>query len=272
MESKEERNYLYIFFHVPRTAGTAMRFCLENDLKKEELLFVYNRKRSNNLLHHDLEEWSYVNLLEVDDHLASLQDSQKDKIKIMYGHAVCQRLCKYFNREPRYIAFFRHPVDRTISHYNYSREVYENTNHLCMPPVIGAEGGVMTFEEWFKNKVLHNFMTRYIVWVFSRKRKFEDDLNKEDLEAAKKILSRFCFIGITENFHKDALFICNMLGIKGVCGRENFSKKHFVLYDNEEIRELIRSRNQLDFALYEYAKDLNKKFRSGKKDMLRKGL
>ena len=91
---------------------------------------------------------------------------------------------------------------------------------------------------------------------------FDETISKksasEQLASAKKILDNFFFVGITENFAKDSQWICDQIGIKNYNKKVNASHKYYKPTNYREVKEMIYSKNKLDFKLYQYAKKVNR--------------
>ena len=81
-------------------------------------------------------------------------------------------------------------------------------------------------------------------------------------ETPENVLKKFYFVGITENYHSDALFLYYLLGVKKFYPDKNISKKYFLPKDlSEELCGLMSERNTRDATLYDCAIRLHKTFK-----------
>ena len=243
-------NPIWIFFHIPRTAGTTLITHLAGNFDRKHILKLYIDKGY-------FKDWN-----EIKDFLNHLNDNQIRNINFIYGHQVFYGVHKFFNRPPRYIVFLRDPIERIISYYNFLRMNYEMKNRILGLPVISEEGNIMPFKEWyFKNPSLNNQMSRAILLNGLGDKIYIRQSTPENLEIIKGLLNKFYFVGITENFEEDSKFLFPRLGIKNTFENQSISKKYFTLDQDKELIELLREKNALDYEFYEYAKELNKKMK-----------
>lgn len=255
LNRKDADDLLYIFLHIPKTGGATWHYCFKNNYKDDEFFSVYyDRNR-------------FTNREEIDRYLKSLSNEEKSRIKILCGHHLYRDIHEHFNRKPRYIVFLRNPVDRSISHYNHVRRSLELGEGGPALSVLSASGKILTFEEWFmQRKNPQNYMTRFLLKDFLHEDPGRRGLTKGHLEKVKKCLRNFFFIGITENFEEDALFLCYELGMRKLPGRYNVSKKFFIPDDYEKTKRVVLSQCELDQELYEYAVVLNRRFKEERRD------
>jgi hypothetical protein len=242
---------LYIFAHLQKTAGSTFRKHVRAAFAPEELLEIY--------LGGELK-----NQEAIERYMHSLTPERKAKTKMILGHHVYFGIHRLFPKEPRYIIFLRNPVDRTISHYNYCRTDHARGQQNHHPPVVGEDGDILPFRIWFdRNPRLHNFMTRYLV-RFYRGTISDGEVVEADLQTAREVLGGFYFVGVTERYSEDVLYLYHELGLRKFFGDENISEKHFEA--DEAAIDLIRINCRYDLELYEFARELNARFRSQHKD------
>ena len=118
--------YLYIFLHVPKTAGTTLNFHALKNLSAEEVLDLTSLKPdlNTNKYMKNLYKPGFVKK-SVDMIIESISGKALDKkILICDSHFAYYGIHKYFNREPRYFTFVRNPAARVISIYNYLSTLY----------------------------------------------------------------------------------------------------------------------------------------------------
>ncbi|GAI20235.1 unnamed protein product, partial [marine sediment metagenome] len=179
----KKKEPLYIFLHVMKTGGTTIREHIVENFRKEEYLFLYLNK--------------YPFLREKKDikhYISSLTKKRRDKLKIIFGHRSYYGLHELFpDREVRYIAFLRNPIDRIISHYNFQREnLNKKVNLKRSREVILINGKILPFgRRWFKqNEVFsENYMTKFFFFypTHRSKGKIIDD---SILKKVKKTLNK----------------------------------------------------------------------------------
>ena len=263
-----EKDILYIFLHIPKCAGSTFRYHVEHNLKKGEFVSLYEGE------YFDVNEMAYKYFTpgkrreEIDAYLDSLSDVQKDTIRIIYGHQVYYGIHRFFpGREVRYITFVRHHAAREVSMYNFYREhvedpsrrflkkenVYQANDVSEIRKDLIRDGRILSFSEWLQERTWHsNFITRFLILRgFAEPGAFPEDMFK-----------RFYFVGITENYHSDALFLYYLLGVKKFYPDKNISKKYFLPKDlSEELCGLMSERNTRDATLYDCAIRLHKTFK-----------
>src|SRR3989338_6771387 len=262
------KKMLYIFFHINKCAGTTFRYHLEHNLKADEYICIYEGR------YFDVNEMAYKYFTpgkrreEIDAYLDSLSDVQKDKIKILCGHAVYYGIHRFFpGREVRYITFVRHHAAREVSMYNFYREhvedpsrrflkkenVYQANDVSEIRKDLIRDGRILSFSEWLQERTWHsNFITRFLILRgFAEPGAFPEDIFK-----------RFYFVGITENYHSDALFLYYLLGVKKFYPDKNISKKYIGRANiSKGEHDIISRRNTDDIQLYEEALHFNRNFK-----------
>ena len=262
------KKMLYIFFHINKCAGTTFRYHLEHNLKADEYICIYEGR------YFDVNEMAYKYFTpgkrreEIDAYLDSLSDVQKDKIKILCGHAVYYGIHRFFpGREVRYITFVRHHAAREVSMYNFSRMILEDpSEHLAERDDIyrihefkkirkNLTRGKKTFSfsEWLENDTeCANFISKTLMregFAISG-------------ETPENVLKKFYFVGITEIYHSDALFLYYLLGVKKFYPDKNISKKYIGRANiSKGERDIISRRNTDDIQLYEEALHFNRNFK-----------
>ncbi len=252
MSSKTDT--LYIFLHMPKCAGTTLRYHIEKNFRNEEILGFYNSDRRK------------LQKRDVFDILQALTEAERDRLKIIYGHEVHYGIHKYFNKPSRYFTFLRDPVEKTISFYNYriQRGVYDYRTQKGGKNEQTKQDGPPSFKTWLDN---HPGMHDGMLGDFLRYGYGGDTDSDED--SLKHILDKFYFVGITERSEEDALFMYYKLGVHRFYADQNKTKKKFVADDDEETRRIIRSKTQRDQKLYDYALELNERFRTDTTDFNR---
>lgn len=272
-------NSLYIFVHIPKTAGETFKHTIEASLPKDCFVRTsfnyfesyYNIKQNKYTFFEGKEAFtSYINSLTV---------KEKANIKCIGGHDSYYGIHTHFTQPPRYFAFFREPVARTISLYNYERMAWDIHSRKTGPLNIFEENfikrmkdhflinhQVPSFEEWltevYDNKIpFYYSMTNYLkVLGFLN----HDSKNPSFSDA----LSKFYFIGITERYNEDALYLYKELGINKFAFDTNASTPYVSLDKlGKGVIEKIMEVNQQDISLYEAALKENEKCRMASKSI-----
>jgi len=251
-------NIIYIYLHIPKCAGTTIRNNLMSAFESDEVINLYrDRYMPFHISGYD----------EAKKHLTSLSSEQKNRIKLIFGHFVYYGIHELFDRECRYITFLRHPLDRTISHYNWARTLFargnvseENVN------IVFSQDTDLSFKTWFEKRETENisrdnYISGYLLDFLSGNRLGLDNFTEEDLKKAKDALKKFYFVGITGN-HEDIFFIYHLIGIKRFWNRINSSKSFLSPADEERITKTYSHRIKNDLELFDHATELNKNFKT----------
>jgi hypothetical protein len=238
MNTKDD-DFIYIFLHIPRTGGTTLRWHIEHNFKEDERLSLYTD--SLNILDGDRSKFSRKEYKAmVEKYIKSIPLAKRNNIKIIYGHYAVCGIHKYFNKPCRYLTYFREPKTRILSLYKYLSQEYNKENTLGKSKNRYKESlflnrKVPPYEEWFKNIQLKD---NYIS-MLSRTDKmlyklgYLDTINV-NLKEILKALRIFYFIGLTENYNRDSLYIYNLLNINKFYKSKN------------KTQELVISKKSLD--------------------------
>ena len=234
--------------HMPKTGNTTILNNIKSNFDKNKFIDSYSPL--------------------IRQQLKSMSKEQKNEIRLIIGHTAYYGIHKFFpDREPRYIIFLRKPVKRTLSHYNFQRMWFAQKRNRFEGMLLQGNK-VLDFKNWFlKNPVFQNFMCKFLFVHF-----FEKDLrirnvsfDRKKFNDVKRILNKFYFIGLTEN-PEDFLFIYSLLGVERFFPNQNISKKYFIPKNYKDNKEFILNKCQYDKELYEYARELNAKFKSEHKN------
>ena len=218
---------LYVFVHIPKTAGEAFKRNIEHSLPRGRFLrssFSYfepyfdTRKqgmeffRGHNYFH---------------DYVRSLSPAERNKIQCVGGHDSYFGIHTLFDKPTRYITFLREPIQRTLSLYNFERMAWERRCHQRdhlnvfdegflkrMSDHFLVEGKVPSFDAWLEQVYGRHTAFYYSMSDFLRNLGFQNGLDP------------FHFVGITENYEKDALHLYDTLGITRFDADRNASKPY----------------------------------------------
>ncbi len=242
---------LYLFQHIPKTAGTTFARHIIINFRYAEVLSIV--QRPNRIL----------NTREaVDRFIESLSAERKDQVRVVCGHSVYYGIDRYFHRTPRYFTFFRDPIQRAISNYNHTIANYD----LFQPDSMGrfpANREDMTFDCWWERFQPNVHLGVVLNFMVGGKAGWMPDLRLDDshLRQAKAILDEFYFVGLTETFEEDSLFLYGKIGIKSFLkDRQNIAPESFVTV-TDDLKRRIAKDAALDVELYRHAIELNHRFR-----------
>ena len=244
-----KKDDILYFLHVPKTAGLTLIYILNN-------FFDY----SSILIEHS---W---------DQLLPKLPKEFSKYRFVRGH-FGYGFHRQFSKKPIYITMLRDPVEQSIS----SLEMLRRLSKLRSQYSISEK---TSFEDLIESKITRNLQTLYIaldvdvlesIKSIDRKNfsKFNFHYLKEYvqssisdqkmIEIAKKHLSEFSFVGLTEKFDESVLLLCYTFDWIPIRSRIkiNVSKKRLMQKDlSKKSMDLIREKTNLDAELYNYGKQL----------------
>jgi len=273
---KSKKDPIYIFLHIQKSAGTTFGFHVRHNLRKEEYIpgygnrFFYNIKtKKRDFCDGKNKFLNYIN---------SLNQEQKDKIKIVFGHQVFFGIHKLFNRPAIYFTFLRDPTKRMVSMYNFrrgkllklsGRSLYKTRLDKFrlerLKNTFLANNKMPSLYEWCN----HVFRTDNSgltpgMSEFLKMRGFVDgEISKNSL---RKALDKFDYVGITENFDEDSLYIYHELGINKFFPNQLASKKYYALRNYKKTKEKLSTLLKKDLFLYKCAILANRKFKKKNKN------
>ena len=246
-------DFLYIYIHIPKSAGSTLRYHISNNYNHDEVLWVYA-----DVYFFDLSK-SEQNILgphtDIDSILTSMNTEDKEKIKVILGHGAYFGIHKYFNKQFRYFTFFRNVEERQLSHYNFLvtqfKQGKDNGEEL-----LNDKGEILNYDKWIdKMPYFNNYITNLIYTKYWREEKNKIS-TEELLLKVKTEISKYWFIGKLDDKNID--YIYYKLGISRFYKNQNISKKYLMM--NNELRETIISKNDIDIALTDFAYQLNENF------------
>ena len=230
--SKMMEEPIIIFQHIPKTAGTTLRYIIQYQFPPSAICELYGSSGSP---------------AQRIAKLQSLSKLQQQKIKIINTH-VGFGLHDYLQQPCRYITFLREPVQRAVSMYYYFQKT-KNPQFV----ELSLEEFVRTYPG------VQNGMTKNLSGIVLQTQLGTAEADRElvcdrsSLEIARANLQRhFKFVGISERFDESLLLLRQILGWKiPLFDKSNTSKKPQSI--DRQILKYIERQNELDLQLYESA-------------------
>lgn len=260
---KKNNDYLYIFLHIPKTAGSTFRYHIDKNMKPGQKLLLDRELLGIKKDREKLTEVDYQ--VATKKYISKLSEAQKSKIKIIYGHTVYYGVHKYFSRQARYITFIRNPIERTLSLYNYKRSLFSRedkngSGSRFYTHDLLISGSVPTFMNWLDKK--YDSRKKNTNLSMANLFKLLGYATKDTDVPITDALNKFYFIGITEKFSEDSLFLYDAVGINKYFVNQNISSKRFMPGNQKKTRKAISKKNIDDKIIYEKAVLLNKTFKN----------
>ena len=230
------KEQLIIFLHIPKTAGTTLRYIIQYQYPPAAIYELYGSSGTH---------------LQRVEKIQNLSETKKEKLKIISGH-LSFGLHEFLLRPCTYFTFLRDPVKRAISMYYHCKSRNENLK-------------TTTLEDFIQTPGRTNSMTKYLsgekfkLQLVDPSNVVNYQCSVETLELAKRnIREHFEVIGLLERFDESLMLLNKQLGWKlPIYKRHNVSKSRS--YKEEVCKETIRlieCCNQFDMQLYEYAKEI----------------
>lgn len=225
---------ILFFMHIPRNAGTTLFAQLETRFAENETLSLGGPN-----LH---------------EFLAKSTSSQFEDCRLIRGH-LDYSIYKYLPRKPVYVTMLRDPIQRVVSLYGYVRD---NPEHRFHRELINSN---LTLGQFIQRpeprKIVSNEQVRMLVGL--RRREAAHLSNRAMLEMAMMRLDEFAFFGLVEHFIESLKLLqftfdwppFEDIGALNKARTNSGSPK----YEQSDLDD-IRDSNELDMALYSYAKQL----------------
>ncbi|MDP3920797.1 MAG: sulfotransferase family 2 domain-containing protein [Candidatus Omnitrophota bacterium] len=258
-------NPVYVFLHLRKTAGSTLKYHLRKNFRPGEIIFINPKSDTHVSVY--FEDWQKeMTREELAAYLGGLPQNKKDRLRMIFGHRVYSGIHEPLGRPARYITFLRNPETRTLSHYNWYLEKKIRQNGSSTKARLTDDH----FRAWLQApESPDNFMTRVLIESFQSKPSTKRELASNDLERAKTLLKSFYFVGITEQYDRDAAFLYEQFSIIRFFSNQKISTKYYVPEDREAVAKLIRDKCWIDCDLYAYANHLNQRFREANKEFAR---
>ncbi len=231
---------LVIFLRLPKTAGSSLTSILSSAL--EPNIQVEDAATFRQFL--------------------SLPDQEKGALRLAFGH-MPYGLHRFVKQKPKYVVFLRHPIDRVISNYYYIKTLGD---HPLYKPI--KDG--MTLDMFACMAENSNAQTRRLgrydivevleptraldYWWVRRQR---ERMQRTHFDEAKECLDTCAFVGVQEDFDRDARELLLHLGLPTPPSlprvNETIGRPRTAEID-ASTADLILEQNLFDFELYRYAR------------------
>jgi hypothetical protein len=221
---------LLIFLHIPKTAGSTVLRILEREYGRNAVLKAYDA--------HDADE------------VAAAVAGAKRFVRVLAGHFPFG-IDEVLPAPSRYMTFFRDPVDRVRSHYDFVRTQPDHYLHQAACS--------LTLSEYVRRcgaAEPNNDQTRLLAGTGTARSSGTAD--PEMLPLAKSNVDRLGAVGLTEEFDASLILLRRAFGWRRpFYVRRNVRRREHRDVDrlSPDIRAVIQAHNALDVELFEYARD-----------------
>jgi hypothetical protein len=210
------------FLHIPKTAGQSFRKAAIEFFGKDAVFLLYGKdKRKTTPLVYDI--YYQDDKLSEEEKFTKISDAMiEHKIQFFSSHASATLLPSFNPKES--IVFFREPISRILSHYNYAIK----KGHFCG-----------TLEDFIEDPHYQNIQSALLCGM---------DINE------------IGFIGITEEYKKSIELFNKMFNVRFKVFQKNKMYTFFGYKNKKNIDDKLKQKielyNQQDFILYKKALEI----------------
>jgi len=242
---------LYVFLHIPKTAGTALAFHVRRAFHPRHYLLLYKQFLPGCGTRDGL--FNFID---------GLSPARRQSLRFLIGHRAFYGVHQFFDREVRYVTAIRDVPSWLLSEYNFARTNFRRDGVTSRKVILGPTGSIVSFEEFFTQEVEANSLVRYLV-----DRGFCDEAVLTDLQnghaAIADALSKFYFIGLHERWNEDFWILNTLFGVRPQYSMSfNVSTKYVAPEAAESFRAAIESRNSMDVYLHRLVVRRNEEFKA----------
>lgn len=238
LNKEKETDNAIIFLHMAKSGGTT--FC---DIISAQRQY-----------HPDICVWGFSSVDGLYCNLNGLTTEEQKRIEVVFGHMFFGVHKKLPQTNFKYITLLRNPIERIISGYYYTREIILDMNlrnmfnNMTLYDYVTSIDWDLNMNDGYWPGSTVNMQTRMLAG------KIEDDLET----AKNNIKNYFSVVGITERFDETLKVLQKNLGweINDYQNRNVNPNRHTQEEIPDEIIEIIKSKNEKDLALYQFANQL----------------
>lgn len=224
-----------IFQHIPKTAGNSfLDFLLPNFPVDVRIDLNENLDYAGNI-----------------ERLRTLNADSKKRLKLIYGHLPFG-VHEFVPQPTEYIAIFRNPVDRVVSHYYY---VLEQPRHPLYEHVTSRKWTLKDYARSQLTGEINNGMTRLLCGraEIDSLRGHGECTEEHFHEAMHHLRTSFAAVGILEKFELSLHLLRKIYGwpVKAVSNKNRTQKRASLREIDEETTNVIAEHNKWDLLLYD---------------------
>ena len=218
-----------IFLHIPKTAGTTVQHIMHNEYRGLKFFTSGNYKQIENF--------------------KKLSDEEKKKIKVIKGHFPFG-VHKNYPGPITYFTFFRDPVKRSISDFNF---LYQNKTLAFHEEIMRKQ---YSLKDMLNGGYIKNFDNCHVRFLAGANDLEYGKVNEETYALAlKNFDTYFETFGISERVDESLIYIKRKLNWSmpfyvnaNVSEKSSYRKKF-----DEETYRLLEHYNKFDIMLYNHA-------------------
>ncbi len=216
-----------IFLHIPKTAGTTLNRIIEWQYDPRSI-FTIDPHRFRATV----------------ERLQTLPEQRRRRLRVVRGHLL-YGIHKFLPQGATYITMLREPVARILSSYFF---ILRRPLHPLHRKLTTKGVGIEDFLRLTAPR--QNLQSKVLAGL-----PYDAPCDERVLDTAKANLERsFRVVGLSERFHESLILIAASFGWE-IPYYENRKVTKDRSAVEPHVLEMIRERNQLDLALYEFGKD-----------------
>jgi hypothetical protein len=259
-------NRLFVFVHLAKCAGTSLTHHVKKSFQDQSFLNIFAGPGSYGYYHYNQDEF----LQEGPRVCQQISVDVKQKLRYVYGHKMHYRVPQWLEikKKPFYFTFLRDPAKRVVSLYNYYRGWYERELPAKKDKKIYQNrflinGESPDFVTWFQEKFLP---TKNVFHLSSMTEYFQNlgylKKGQVDKPTIQNCLDKFSFIGFTDTYESDSLYLFNLWDVNKFFNSRNISTKYFKLNNDDQVHTMVKQELADDYLFYRLAKEWKQDWRN----------